>query len=681
MGTTSDKLTYLNETKNLLRQGINAIGGEIETADTFRSYVDELENIYEELPKVTGSGTSVTLDNTRKGGLRVELNPTELEQFTTTGKNILDITSLTSKTSSGLTITRTNDKISITGKRNATGWVELVNFTLPVGTYTFSFIATGTNPVDPKVLEGYTQKTNTFTVSDSTQTYRIAISGAIDDEWNCVLQLQLETGSDATSYEPYTNGASPNPSYPQQIHTISGNNQIVVEGLNLLPTITTQTVNGITITNNGDGSYKLNGTATANTYFDFFAGTFDSSTSVGYYLKEYNFDNIKTIMGVSSSSPLSYRISTSNRTSIQQVNGNTIGGYVQIEDNGSNLYLAVRIHNGGSLSNVIIKPMLVKTSSDLDKSLQPYQEQVYPINLGDIEYCKIGDYQDEFLLTSGKNLFDNNATPYDTSKYINGATGVITGAGEFSIYKINVEENTTYTITNSGLSSSPGVCYYDSSNTRLGGMSYDSTANITITTPSYTSYILVSVVTQTSSNRYDLNYFQIEKGNVATSYEPYGNNLWYLKKNIRKVVLNGTESNFYYTSDVGETGVCGVTLFTTDMLSGNYLDGLSNYFLNKKSGKKANTIRFGASSSSIYMYLNNTIITSLSDFTTWLSTHNTDIYYILSTPTYTLLNETLQTQLNNLEKALSYKEQTNLSQVNNDLEFNMLASALESFEE
>ena len=55
--------------------------------------------------------------------------------------------------------------------------------------------------------------------------------------------------------------------------------------------------------------------------------------------------------------------------------------------------------------------------------------------------------------------------------------------------------------------------------------------------------------------------------------------------------------------------------------------------------------------------------------------NGSDIYYPLATPTYTLLNDTLQQQLNDIEMALSYDEQTNISQTNADLGFNITAKA------
>ena len=73
MGTTSEKLTYLNTTKQKLKQAINNIGGEVTDETTFREYVNQLENAYDNLPKTEyQEGTEVNLGKTLKGKLDYE---------------------------------------------------------------------------------------------------------------------------------------------------------------------------------------------------------------------------------------------------------------------------------------------------------------------------------------------------------------------------------------------------------------------------------------------------------------------------------------------------------------------------------------------------------------------------------------------------------------------------------
>ena len=51
MSTIAQKITYLNETKQLLKQSLNDLGAKITDEDTFRSYVDKINQLAEELPQ------------------------------------------------------------------------------------------------------------------------------------------------------------------------------------------------------------------------------------------------------------------------------------------------------------------------------------------------------------------------------------------------------------------------------------------------------------------------------------------------------------------------------------------------------------------------------------------------------------------------------------------------------
>ena len=101
MSTVSDKLTYLNGTKQKLKEVINAIGGNLTNESTFRSYVNVLNqkilgsingevDLYDEYPKVTGEGTDLTL-NTEKGKMSVVLEGNTSQDGEPTPDNYVDI--------------------------------------------------------------------------------------------------------------------------------------------------------------------------------------------------------------------------------------------------------------------------------------------------------------------------------------------------------------------------------------------------------------------------------------------------------------------------------------------------------------------------------------------------------------------------------------------------------------
>ena len=45
---TIDKLNYLNETKQEIKDALNDLGAEITNDTTFRSYVDKINDLYDE---------------------------------------------------------------------------------------------------------------------------------------------------------------------------------------------------------------------------------------------------------------------------------------------------------------------------------------------------------------------------------------------------------------------------------------------------------------------------------------------------------------------------------------------------------------------------------------------------------------------------------------------------------
>ena len=167
---------------------------------------------------------------------------------------------------------------------------------------------------------------------------------------------------------------------------------------------------------------------------------------------------------------------------------------------------------------------------------------------------------------------------------------------------------------------------------------------------------------------------QLEKGDQATTYAPYktpielckiGNyqdriykngNKWYLEKKIGKVIIDGTTGTFSNPS----TNRYNIDNLITDYrkVTGNP-DTLSNYYQgyaqtanNASFNSLVSNVSYGfnLSSSANTIRFKNTDISSTNDFKTWLGTHNTTVYYILATPTYTEITDTeLISQLESIE--------------------------------
>mgnify|MGYP003300742847 CR=1 FL=1 len=247
MGTTSEKLTYLNVTKQKLKQAINNIGGEVTDETTFRNYVAELENAYDRLPKTEfEEGESVTLENTLKGKLDFQDGKVgfgQASQESTNGYNLAE-NNLTSKTVSGLTITVNEDKsITINGTATALVQLNLLNNTtdgtgaddrtLPAGSYYLSGCPQGSSGGTKFKLDvirsGTALLVDTGEGSNptlSTNQIYTAIRIVIYNGTQCnnlVFKPMLNTGNTAKPYEPYTGGySSPSPNWEQPIEYVRG---------------------------------------------------------------------------------------------------------------------------------------------------------------------------------------------------------------------------------------------------------------------------------------------------------------------------------------------------------------------------------------------------------------------------------------------------------------------------
>lgn len=146
---------------------------------------------------------------------------------------------------------------------------------------------------------------------------------------------------------------------------------------------------------------------------------------------------------------------------------------------------------------------------------------------------------------------------------------------------------------------------------------------------------------------------------------------WYKHKMIKKTILNGTEKWTYLDQ---------LKVFFTDDYEGEFasLSCFSNFFINKMFNGNNGAIAIGNTYHSSYktLHLTNWNITTLSDWKNWLSNNKPIVYFTCYTPTEEEITDTtLISQLNELEKAVSYDDTTNISQTNANLPFIINAEA------
>jgi hypothetical protein len=173
--------------------------------------------------------------------------------------------------------------------------------------------------------------------------------------------IMFEEGSERTDFEPYTGGKpSPNPDHPQEIKAVV-NPVIKTYGKNLLKvTFQDKMQDGVTCTNNGDGTYTLNGTATRQIDFSLF-GKYDSTVRIPtdirktYIIKKSGNSNIQLHVGVA----YKYAVVCATEDGL-------------IENKAGISYFICRILSGATLNNFTIYPQIEEGSVSTD--FKPYQE-------------------------------------------------------------------------------------------------------------------------------------------------------------------------------------------------------------------------------------------------------------------------------------------------------------------
>ena len=479
----------------------------------------------------------------------------------------------------------------------------------------------------------------------------------------------------------YTNSAStgafiygsvitiPNPDYPQDVQVVSGDNSINVCGKNLFDKSKIST-----------GYLKEDATL---------------STDAAYRTSDFmpiqpNTTYYKTSTGSPRTKYFDINKVPLNTTTYWDVpTGGSAGTFITPNNA---YYLRLSFPFIGS-SAIDIDTIMVKEGTDT--TYEEYKGQSYPISLGDIELCKIGTYQDSIKKSTGKNLY---GTAIKTDSITGSSYTIITdtsdkleiqGISSFysGIYKkYQLQSNTQYTISlkYSELGSkSRARIYYKLGNDRENITVNDNNGyidigttrtSLTFTTDSTGLVVIMFMCNfDTNSGYVVYNDIQLEKGNSSSDYEPYGK-VWYLNKQIGKVVLDGSEdwaTGQYGTYSYG-LNIVGMKPSINDTnnpiyVATNLFKGVS---YNDRTTAGNNITYSETNFGDTNLYIRNTSYTSLANFKTMLGTTNLIVYYVLATPTYTEITDTtLIEQLDNLENAYSYDTQTNITQTNDDMPF------------
>ena len=430
------------------------------------------------------------------------------------GKNLIPYPYMyTTRTVNGVTYTDNGDG-SVTVSGTATGYSDFffkIMSIAPNTTFTFSKnqsddaanVAFTLRQLDEnRALVGTeislipTVATHTFTTAENARYIQIACKRYGNVECKGTYKPMLELGDTATEYEKYT------------VYGVGDKTK------NLIPypyANTTKTVNGVTFTDNGDGSITVNGTATANATF---------------YIKttDKNFKPSSTTLYISGcpagGSLSTYRMTVSAFKQTESdytyvVGASDIGNGALLNltnKDYSQLELSINIFSGTTVNNLVFKPML-----EIGNTATDYEPYGYKIP----------------LVNTGKNLIPY---PYiNTTQTVNGITFTDNGDGSITVngtataeivYMLSMKSNGivgsgTYFLT--GCPSGGSATTYMIQN-QVDGVwtnpNYDIGEGKIINVQSSITQIAIVIKTNTTVNNLVFKPM-LEIGNTATDYEPY----------------------------------------------------------------------------------------------------------------------------------------------------------------
>ena len=411
MSITS-RISSMEEHVTNAYNGLQGLGADLTNVDkNIDNIAQVLDDIYDDLPKVTGSGTSITLEDTRKGRIESTLSG-NTSQFTTTGKNLFNIEGRY-ETGTGIEYTKNSDgSYTLNGTANGNNFLRGLCYLNEQHTLSYTSnvsnsnvilrTRTGTPSAQTGIQDQLAVSSTSGNLTSSKQFDFVEISIVSGTTLNNFkIYIQLEKGSSVTSFEPYTGGqASPNPDYPQEVHIVRGDNKINITGRNLLEGIEYGEINS----NSGVESDST-GTIRGTNYIPY-------DTSSTYYV---------SVNSVLASVGINLRFYNKNKEYL---------GWSTLTGSGKNLYVNIGTQvtatdltpkyfkfrqtlSAGPITSLDDKVMITKINN---MNYEPYSSNSYPINLGMKNLWNSEDMKSGYLPQSGS--YPTTDPSYPNSRYI-----------------------------------------------------------------------------------------------------------------------------------------------------------------------------------------------------------------------------------------------------------------------
>lgn len=640
----------------------------------------------------TVQGSFINLDNAID--MRAPLSSVELLGNTTqdalSGKNLLGFPNKAQYTTNSLTISVVDGLITINGTASALTFFDATtlfnfgttttNLTLNIirvsGTWSAGIMGISSRDSSDTQIQ-YHQMTYNQSGLSATKEYTATTLGNIANIKfyinkdsvlsNYKFYVQVVKGSTADSnYEPYCGGiASPNPDYPQTVQTTTGEQVVEMRGKNLFEypyANTTKTTNGITFTDNGDGTISASGTATADAIF-----WLDSE------VWSYSANNTCVPAGaytISKTGDGDCRVYVSGYGKTQGLIGTANSGasdasFTVPEDASLTNRLVVKA--GKTVNGFIFKPQLELGSTASD--FEPYQSQSYEVNLTSIN----------------KNIF-TSPIEVGTISSGNGANATSTNRVRSVEYMV-VEPNTTYTLSATASSVISAMAFFYTDAYSYTGRPSTSWTDLpfTFTTASDTRFVRIAIkfnsdATITTS---DVSDIQLESGQSATSFvatQPielcklgtYQDKIyksgddWYVHKEVGKYTFTGDESPSVDTTSTNTTRCLINNCLPADAPSQpqSTATGASDYFEYRTNWNDDVAGIYSNNRAIVFRGVKTAIGTTQAAVKIWLASTTPVYYYALATATDTqITNQTLIDQLDALASSTLFVGVNNITLV------------------
>ena len=501
------------------------------------------------------------------------------------------------------------------------------------------------------------------------------------------LSMNIDDGLKIIRAELYgntTQNGTPTPTAPQQVN--------VVKGKNLLnPNWTNRTAYGVTITNNNDGTFTLNGTSTYSSSFSLIGDSTDNNPK---YIIDRMKENVGKYVTISTGETtnqgfyLQFNVKKQNDTQYGYISRvatfkSTIISSTEAEAKGGNIF--VGINAGSSFNNVVIRPMLTITDTQITSTP---------------DYIPYNTIQAKVV---GKNLLENNSitqTKNGVTYTVNQDKSITLNGTSTQAFVVEINNNLVldsgnYNLSLNGRIQGCGIYAYVGANVLKVYVSSNSAtdnyqSNFTLDSRTIFTQIRIDIQANKTFNNVTI-YPQLEKSSTATTYEAYksnnypitlgdielckigtyqdriykNNGKWYLEKQVGKYQLQGTEAYSLINNAIQTQSEIPSNIESIDssiMAYSNYFNyhyyatGITSNIQNGEFGWNAGK--------KLTMKIAN--ITTYNDYVSWITTNKPSFYYQLATPTTTeITDETLLEQLEALNNAPLYSGITNILSIGN----------------